>query len=251
MTSARAYLVALGTAIPALIVARPADATGPFDLTPKTQFADVNGDGKADAIAINNDGVFLRISTGYSFAPGYSNWTGGAFYGTRGTFFADVTGDNLADAIAINDDGIYVRPSTGSGFASASNWTGYPFYGDQPNTFRTYFADVDGDGKADALVVNSNGVSVRISTGSSFASDWNWTGGAFYGTRGTFFADVTGDGKADAIAVNDDGVFVRASTGSSFPGPAVKWTTGAFYGNAPSLFKSYPRPIRFFVRKVS
>jgi len=37
-----------------------------------TAFADVTGDGRADAIAVNDDGVFVRASTGSDFVP----WTG-------------------------------------------------------------------------------------------------------------------------------------------------------------------------------
>jgi hypothetical protein len=100
-----------------------------------------------------------------------------------------------------------------------------------------YFADVNGDGGLDAIVVNRDGVYVRTSNGSSFpvSAQKNWTGRAFYGQKGTFFADVTGDGKADAIAVNNDGVWVRTSMGSSFAA-AVKWTGGAFYGQRGTFF---------------
>ena len=69
-----------------------------------------------------------------------------------------------------------------------------------------------GDGKADAIVVNDNTVTVRRSTGNSFAPNEDWTGGPYFGTRGTFFADVTGDGKADAIVVNDNTVTVRRAS---------------------------------------
>ena len=75
----------------------------------------------------------------------------------------------------------------------------------------TFFADVTGDGKADAIAVNDDKVTVRRSDGSKFTGNESWTQVPYYGSRGTFFADVTGDGKADAIAVNDDKVTVRRS----------------------------------------
>ena len=106
---------------------------------------------------------------------------------------------------------VTVRRSTGSAFSPNEDWTGGPYYGSRG----TFFADVTGDGRADAIVVNDNTVTVRRSTGSAFSPNEDWTGGPYYGSRGTFFADVTGDGRADAIVVNNDTVTVRRSTGAA------------------------------------
>jgi hypothetical protein len=66
----------------------------------------------------------------------------------------------VADAIAVLDKGVLVRRSTGSAFARAEDWThGDPYYG----AFGTFFADVNGDGAADAIVVNSDVVVARFS----------------------------------------------------------------------------------------
>lgn len=74
--------------------------TGPFWGDHGTFFADVTGDTRADAIAVNNSGIFVRRATtaGTTFAA-HVAWTAGGFWGDRGTFFADVTGDNKADAM--------------------------------------------------------------------------------------------------------------------------------------------------------
>ncbi|MEA2732920.1 MAG: hypothetical protein QOF70_7395 [Acetobacteraceae bacterium] len=145
-----------------------------------------------------------------------AEWTEVPFFGTRGTFFADVDGDGKADAIVSNDglNGRFtVRLSTASGFAPNADWTDEPFFG----TRGTFFADVNGDGKADAIVSNDGDagrVVVRLSTGTGFAPNEEWTEVPFFGSRGTFFADVNGDGKADAIVSNDGNagrVVVRSS----------------------------------------
>jgi len=211
-----------------------------------TFFADVTGDGKADAIVVNNSGIVVRPSTGSLQNGGFSGnqvWTTQSYYGERGTFFADVTGDGKADAIVVNNSGVVVRPSTGSlqngGFSGNQVWTTQSYYGERG----TFFADVTGDGKADAIVVNNSGVVVRPSTGSlqngGFSGNETWTNSAYYGTRGTFFADVTGDGKADAIVINDNGVTVRPSTGSlqngGFSGNET-WTNSAYYGTRGTFF---------------
>ncbi|MEE9392637.1 MAG: hypothetical protein V3W41_09045 [Planctomycetota bacterium] len=84
------------------------------------------------------------------------------------------------------------------------NWTnGEAFDGG----IGTFFADVDGSGRAAAIAVNSTGPSagiwVRRSDGKKFGLKENWTNGeAFDGSIGTFFADVVGTGRAAAIVVN-------------------------------------------------
>ena len=98
-----------------------------------------------------------------------------------------------------------------------------------------FFADVTGDRQADSIVVTTERVTVRRSTGSAFGANEDWTGGPYYGARGTFFADVTGDGRADAIVVNNDRVTVRRSTGSAF-GPNEVWTGGPYYGSRGTFF---------------
>ena len=95
-----------------------------------------------------------------------------------------------------------------AGFKPNEDWTHGPCYG----TILTTCADVTGDGKADAIIVNDYTITVRRSTGNDFGPNEDWTQGPCYGTRGTFFADVTGDGKADAIIVNDDTITVRRAS---------------------------------------
>lgn len=150
---------------------------------------------------------------------GARKWTEGAFYGKYGTFFADYDGDGKADAIAVDDDRVSVRLSDGCGFRPKQPWTSTPFVGDLlyqgllTEKSGTFFADVDGDRKADAIRVFKNKpIEVRDSktTGRN-----DWTTGPFYGEVDTFFADVDGDERADAIAVNTSTVVVRRSVPSA------------------------------------
>jgi hypothetical protein len=198
--------------------------SGAYYGTRDTFFADVTGDGAADAIAVNDGGVTVRRSTGGSFAPSQT-WISGAYYGSRGTFFADVTGDGRADAIAVNDGGVTVRRARLAqtpvgwvpvdGFGPNETWTGGPYYGKRG----TFFADVTGDGRADAIVVTDYGVTVRSANrlcqyaplptpSACFNPNQGWTQGPYYGDYpfgpSVYFADVTGGDGADAIVINGD-----------------------------------------------
>jgi hypothetical protein len=84
-----------------------------------------------------------------------------------------------------------------------------------------FLADIDGDGKADFLKVNSSGHIYRgMSNGSGF-SGWGWVNGS--GNR-IIFGDVNGDGKTDAVGYSQSSgagvqpvyVGVMLSTGTDF-----------------------------------
>ena len=74
-----------------------------------------------------------------------------------------------------------VRRSDGKQqFLGNEAWTEGPFYGSRG----TFFADVTGDGKADAIAVNDNRMTVRRSDGKQqFLGNEAWTEGPFYGFR--------------------------------------------------------------------
>jgi FG-GAP-like repeat len=204
--------------------------SGPYYGIMGTYFADVTGDGKADAIAVNPSGITVRPSSGTEFLPN-EIWTSGPYWGNIGTYFANVTGDGKADAIGVNTSGITVRPSNGSEFLPNETWmtssSSYP----PTNGCTTYFADVNGDEKADAVFVCASGILVSLATGASFAPSSPWTLNPYYGNVGTYFADVTGNGLADAIAVNTNtDLTVRLSNGDGF-GPNQVGTDIPYYGD--------------------
>lgn len=190
-------------------------------------FADVTGDGRADAIVVNGDGIYVRPSNGTAFNPKAHLWTSTAFYGAKGTRFADVTGDGAADALAINDEGIYVLRSLGDHFASTpENWSDGPFFGDRT----TLFADVNGDGKADALAVNTDGVYLLRQHVDGSSTVEAISASPFFGDLDTTASDMDGDGRADLVAIDRSGIFVRRSLGESGLGAGENWS-GAFFGN--------------------
>jgi hypothetical protein len=170
----------------------------------QTFFADVNGDGKADALAVKSDGIRVRYSDGSQFRS-EEKLTSSPFSGTVQTAFADVTGDKKADAIAIDRDTITVRRSENKERVI----TKITEYADDSVLWH-YFADIDADGKADLIALTRWGVFVWKSRGDgNFGPIWKWTPpSGFPGEISTHFADVDGDGRADAIAVNYSGISV-------------------------------------------
>jgi len=126
--------------------------------------------------------------------------------------FVDVTGDRRlmrlsSTLVALRSGVLMARGSraTKPGLTSRSSGAG-----------DTYFSDVTGDGRVDAIVVNEDRVTVRRSSGKSFTANQSWTNEPYFGNVGSYFADVNGDSRADAIVVNTDRVTVRLSNGMAF-----------------------------------
>ena len=138
-------------------------------------FADVNGDGKADKIYWNKGHqggdvrVFLATSGG-NFSTSTVNSSGSTQYDTDYNF-ADVNGDGKADKIYWNkgfaggDVRVFLATSSGNFSSSAIRSSGST----QSDTDYN-FADVNGDGKADKIYWNKGhqGGDVRV-----FLSNFN------------------------------------------------------------------------------
>lgn len=216
---------------PAAVLAQSAAGCSPSNSG--VFFADVDGDGRVDAIVVTRTAIIVRRSDGTRFMDN-ETWSNVPFFGldragNSYVFFADVDGDGRADAIAVNPNGMTVRRSDGRRFRDNEEWTREGYFGtDQFGRLNAHFADVTrGRKAADAIVVNKDGISVRHSDGSRFARTERWTNEPYYGDRGTYFADVDGDGKADAIVVNRNAITVRRSDGSRFL-PNEVWSRERF-----------------------
>lgn len=216
--------------------------------TTRYYYADVNGDGKADEILWDptlNSGhtrVYLATSNG-NFSSTVVDNPEGTSQGTTTVFnFADVNGDGKADKIYWNatfDNGharVYLATSGGSfsgtvvsGAEGASTTGGTLFY----------YADVDGDGKADEIAwhpsVNSGKPSVYLSDGDgTFTASSTFTNsGASSASSATLFsfADINGDGRADKVYWNptiylgEPKVYFSQSTGFNGPIYSLRGTS--------------------------
>ncbi|HEY2030073.1 MAG TPA: RHS repeat-associated core domain-containing protein [Myxococcales bacterium] len=220
-------------------------------------FADVTGDGKADACFRRDQGLQCCPSNGTTFDctnyPGFTtsyfaNATGFDADNWKTLQFADVNGDGKADACLRRDSGMQCLLSTGTGFVYSAaydttllaNASGF----DEDNWATIQFPDIDGDGKADLAVRLDTGIRFWLSTGNGFVdppatsspifqNNMDQRGqGAFDADnwRNIVFVDVNGDGKADVCGRMDFGVQCYLSTGSSFVYSAA-WDSGAFGNN--------------------
>lgn len=189
--------------------------------------ADVTGDDRADAIAVVGTNVWVAPSTGTAFAApqpfGRDVCPAGAHCD-----FADVNGDGKADVVAylkgINPQA-RVALSTGTAFGASETWSPYMC----PLEEACATADVDGDGRADAVAftknapVNTNEIWVARSTGRGFAAPTRWLNYMCPGREKCYLADVSGDNLADAIITNQSGeVWVAYSVGTRFL-PPTRW----------------------------
>ena len=172
-------------------------------------FADVNGDNLADWIMVDhsiNNGGRVALSNGdgsFDYWTSHSTAPGGAFWYMHQ--FADVNGDGLADWIMVanSSNNGWVALSNGDG--SFDYWTSHSTAPGAANLYIHGFADVNGDGLADWIMVarGTNNGWVALSKGDGSFDYWTnhstVPGAADLYMHG--FADVNGDGLADWIQV--------------------------------------------------
>ena len=179
-------------------------------------YADLNGDGLEDYVAVSTAGQhYVSLSTG----SGYSSTTW-LSYGydastTLATQFADMNGDGLSDHVIASVDGNhYVSLSMGKAYLYQT-WSGHGISG---FSISTQFVDLNGDGKIDSTTSEGTGTHyVSLSTGSGYINPV-WSGQA-YGTSigGAHYVDLNGDGKQDYITISHFGShYPSLSTGTGY-----------------------------------
>jgi len=151
--------------------------------------------------------------------------------GTSGRVrFADINGDGRADYLVVADNGaLHAWINNGGDTAAGPGWidrgqiaagTGAP-----PSQLR--FADIDGDGRDDYLVIDPQGGAVHawLNRGGDTSTGPGWVdGGQIAGGTGAPLAqielvDITGDRRADYLVVADNGaIHAWINDGGDGPG---------------------------------
>ncbi|HEY3710601.1 MAG TPA: FG-GAP-like repeat-containing protein [Amycolatopsis sp.] len=181
----------------------------------KVRWADFDGDGRADYLAVASSGeVSAYLNRG---GDGHGGWdvlgpvTGGTVTDPSRVRFADFDGDGKADYLTIAGNGA-VSVLLNRGGDGHGGWTdlGQVATGTTTDVSRVRFADFDGDGKTDYLTIADNGaVSVFLNRGGDGHGGWIGLGQVATGTTTdpsrVRFADFDGDGRADYSALADNG----------------------------------------------
>lgn len=176
------------------------------------------------------DSYFL--SSGFA-SPDGTSWNN---FNTYPYGMGDVNGDGKADIVAFGATYVYVSLSNGTHFLSPTSWGSGCFSSAQGFTSQDYtprwVADVNGDGRADAVGFGIYDVFVSLSTGSSFTGCDLWCIGCYTTDTGwtsitqnlkTLY-DLNGDGRADLYGTLVSQISVVTSSGASFNLPISYYT---------------------------
>lgn len=217
-------LAAMTFLLPALLPAQ-VWITGHGDSSSEYHIADTNGDGYSDAVVIEGSFIYVARSNGYYFEPrqgaGLANAPGE-------THFGDVNGDGREDLIRFQSStgNWQVELATASGIYNVlpTLWLQTHGIGSQ----RRFLRDVDGDGRADAIVyfAGSGSWYVAKSTGTGFSTPSLWISGHGVGSNNQFVGDCDGDGRDDAVVYfgGAGDWWAALSNGNQFNTPS-QWDT--------------------------
>jgi lysophospholipase L1-like esterase/endonuclease/exonuclease/phosphatase family metal-dependent hydrolase len=190
----------------------------------KLHFADIDGDGMDDIVVVppsgSKEAVRNILNQGLTSSGRDILWSGPGPIGLtldhvpqEAVRFADVNGDGRDDYLRVGKDGsvhAYYNLESDTGgweWKEHRNWAPGVFYGSRS---RLRLADVNGDGKADYLMVGKRGaVHAYINNGDKarrrFTEHRYFVKETGYPGDETTFRDISGDGKADYVVVYDGG----------------------------------------------
>lgn len=214
--------------------------------------ADVNNDGRQDIVGFGDEGVYVSLSTGFSF--GQATFVVNEFGYEQGwrldmhpRFLADVNADGKQDIVGFANNGVYVSLSTSTAtvpsFTPATEpWLEGLGFNDfyRVEKHPRFLADINADGKQDIVAFGDAGVWTALSTGTGFTPAAFVLAEFGYGPTGgnwrieknpRLLGDVNGDRKPDIVGfANDGGAYVSLSTGDGGFSAISNWSPEGFLG---------------------
>ena len=189
-------------------------ATGTTPDASRVRLADFDGDGRADYLTLSSSGaVSVFLNRG---GDGRGGWVGlgqvapGTTADASRVRFADHDGDGRTDYLTFSSSGaVQVYLNRGGDVSGGAGWQplGQVAPGTTADASRVRFADLDGDRRADYIMLDGNGAVVTyLNRGGDGYGGYLGLGrtapGVTTNTGLVSFADFTGDGNADYVLGN-------------------------------------------------
>ncbi|PWK82841.1 flagellum-specific peptidoglycan hydrolase FlgJ [Lentzea atacamensis] len=180
---------------------------------PAQSGSSLTGDGRAEVAAVlaNGDVMAWRNAHGLSAErPWDANVVIATGFTNEELRFADVDGDGDKDTISVLADGTVKAWRNAKGFGPAAEmYDGDKLIADGFSRGNTFFADLNGDRRAEIIAVMPNGDVVAWRNATGFANERPWDGSVKIATGFTadnlFFGDLDNDGRAELMTVAGDG----------------------------------------------
>ena len=163
------------------------------------------------------------LAQSITFSPAASYGSGGS--GTSSVAVQDLNGDGKRDIVLANATsstvGVLLNAGTGTFAATATTYTSGATSG---NASVVAIGDVNADGKADLVVLNTNDSTVGLLLGTgtgTFQAATTYAVGSYTYPTGLALADVNSDGRVDVLVANNAtssvGVLLSRSAGGLAP----------------------------------
>ncbi|KAL4886052.1 hypothetical protein BJY04DRAFT_213591 [Aspergillus karnatakaensis] len=219
---------------PVVWVPKGAIAAGVGATAENVQFGDIDGDGRADYLVVDDDGSVIA----YRNQPGSSDdeiiWlphgkvSAGAGHDGAGVRFADINGDGRDDYLWVSEEGKVIGYlNTAGGSDGKPIWIpqGEIATGVGARRNQVIFGDINGDGRADYLVVGENGaletwLNTDAGTGNPVWIPQGKIAAGAGAAAGARIADINGDKRDDYLWLSETGaisLFINTEGSSGSP----------------------------------